>query len=262
MTTAQTRPALIAGRGLGWRPDLPDQRDYAFAPDESALTDLPAEVRLDLDPAMPAPYDQGQLGSCTANALGAAVAYQLAKEGKPAPAPSRLFIYWNERDVEGTTDTDSGAQIRDGVKVLAADGVCPETEWPYDIGRFTIKPSAQAYRDAATAKVTRYERVARAANHWQAALAAGRPIVGGFSVYESFEAGDWPGFVMPMPERGEQLLGGHAVAFTGYATVNGVLCWRLRNSWGTGWGDHGNFWMPAAYFENANLADDAWTLRA
>lgn len=260
MTTAFARPKTVAGYGLGWKPDLPDLRDHLFAPDDSALTSLPAEVRLDADPAMPAPYDQGQLGSCTGNALAGAYEFQASVEGRPAVTPSRLFIYYGERVIEGTVNSDAGAQIRDGMKVLAAAGAPPETDWPYDVAAFRRKPPKQAYADAAAHKVSAFQRVARPINHWQAALAAKRPVVFGFSVYESFEAGDWPNYLLPMPERGEQLLGGHAVLAVGYATINGKLCVRVRNSWGTSWGDGGYFWMPAEYLAQRSLASDFWTI--
>ena len=63
----------------------------------------------------------------------------------PDFVPSRLFIYYNERVIEGTVDTDSGAQIRDGIKVVAKQGVPPETDWPYDIAKFADKPPAKAF---------------------------------------------------------------------------------------------------------------------
>ena len=130
----------------GWIPDLPDHRDYAYAAPVAALVKLPALV--DLRAACPAVYDQGQLGSCTANAIGAAVEFdQMKQKLKEVFMPSRLFIYYNERVMEGTVDQDSGAQIRDGIKSVAKQGVCPEEMWPYDPrpyppnSRLTRKPT-------------------------------------------------------------------------------------------------------------------------
>ena len=51
----------------------------------------------------------------------------------PDFVPSALFIYYNERVIERTVSTDSGAQIRDADKDVAKQGVCPEPDWPYDI---------------------------------------------------------------------------------------------------------------------------------
>ena len=123
-------------RGFGWRPQLPDVRDKLYA---TRLTGLPPS-EYDLRPSMPPVYDQGQLGSCTGNAIAGAMEYERDRQGLTDFVPSRLFIYYNERALEGTVSSDSGAVIRDGIKVVNREGVCPETLWPYDIGVFTVKP--------------------------------------------------------------------------------------------------------------------------
>src|SRR5262250_2009497 len=99
----------------GWIPDLPDQRDYQYAAPLAVIGALPANV--DLTSACPAVYDQGQLGSCTANAIAGGIEFDQIKQNlSPIFVPSRLFIYYNERAMEGTVNSDSGAQIRDGMK--------------------------------------------------------------------------------------------------------------------------------------------------
>src|SRR5437016_11006671 len=119
----------------GWVPDLPDQRDQLYSAPVATLQTLPPQM--DLQPQCPPVYDQGQLGSCTANAIGAAIQFDRMKQNlSPNFVPSRLFIYYNERVMEGTVSTDSGAQIRDGIKSVAKQGACPEPDWPYDIAKF------------------------------------------------------------------------------------------------------------------------------
>ena len=81
---------------------------------------------MDLRSGCPPVYDQGGLGSCTANAIGAAIEFdQRKQELEQRFTPSRLFIYYNERALEGTINTDSGGMLRDGMKTVAADGACP-----------------------------------------------------------------------------------------------------------------------------------------
>src|SRR5512133_3060968 len=109
-----------------------------YSAPESVLTKLPKKV--DLRSKMPKVYDQGQLGSCTANAIGAAFEFGQVKQGLKDFMPSRLFIYYNERAMEGTIDTDSGAMIRDGMKSVAKRGAPKEDTWPYEIDRFRDKP--------------------------------------------------------------------------------------------------------------------------
>ena len=93
----------------GWVPDLPDARDHMYAAPVEMMAKLPAKV--DLRPHCPPVYDQGQLGSCTGNAIAGAVQFDREKQKlKPDFVPSRLFIYYGERVIEGTVDTDSGAR--------------------------------------------------------------------------------------------------------------------------------------------------------
>jgi C1A family cysteine protease len=248
----------------GWIPDIPDHRDQLYAAPLVHLQKLPAHV--DLRPHCPHEvYDQGQLGSCTANAIAAAIEFDLKKEKDPQVfTPSRLFIYYNERAIEHTVGTDSGAQIRDGVKSVNKLGAPPETLWPYsdkNPGPFLEKPPAAVYAGGAKHKVTSYQRITRSLPQMKGCLASGYPFVLGFSVYESFESeevaktGD-----APMPGSGEQLLGGHAVLAVGYDDK--AQRFTLRNSWGPGWGKKGYFTLPYAYLLDSNLSDDFWTIRA
>src|SRR5271157_3058892 len=138
--------------GYGWSRDLPDARDYLYATPLQTASRLPG--RVNLQSQCPAIYDQGQLGRCTANAIAAAVEFI----HKPRLMPSRLFIYYNERVIEGTIKSDAGAQIRDGIKSVATTGVCPERDWPYIPADFAVEPSARAYADAGKTKATSYFR--------------------------------------------------------------------------------------------------------
>lgn len=244
--------------GYGWNPDRPDPRDHDHSPTMEELSAvLPAEFSLRTK--MPPVYDQGQLGSCTANAIGGAVQYQQMKERETEgqQVPSRLFIYWNEREMEGTVDSDAGAVIRDGMKVVATVGAPAETDWPYVIAKFRQKPPAQAFSDALKYEAT-YGRVTQSVRSFQASIYYKRPVVFGFTVFESFES-IGPDGIMPMPDiRNEQVLGGHAVLMMGWKEINGSLYMEVRNSWGADWGDNGYFFMPAAYASNPSYASDCW----
>ena len=170
----------------GWVPDLPDHRDLVYSAPTAFITALPTAV--DLRHECPAVYDQGQLGSCTGNAIAGAFEFERLKQGLSDFVPSRLFIYYNERVIEHTVNSDAGAQIRDGIKVVAKQGAPPEADWPYDINKFTDKPPAKAYSDAAKNQVTSYHRVSRVLNQFKGCLASGYPFVLGFTVYDAFES--------------------------------------------------------------------------
>ena len=249
------RPRKV--QGYGWVPDVPDNRDVLFAAPTGVMASLPPST--DLRAGCPDVYDQGQLGSCTANAIGAAFEFEQKKQGLADFMPSRLFIYYNERSIEGTVDSDSGAMIRDGMKTLDKLGVCPETDWPYDITKFHDKPTDACFTEAATHQALVYRAVLQDLHQLQSCLASGYPIVFGFSVYESFESQDVArSGVVPLPKQGEKQLGGHAVLAVGYD--DGDQAFWVRNSWGGGWGQKGYCKMPYAYLTSSGLASDFWAL--
>ena len=251
-----TQPREIAR--YGWIPDLPDDRDHLYAAPPAILSALPPHI--DMRAQCPAVYDQGMLGSCTANAIGGAIEFDRLKQSLPDFVPSRLFIYYNERAIEGTVEIDSGAMIRDGIKSVASDGACPEPEWPYVISKFAVKPSAEAYRDAAADRAVSYQSLIQDLNQMRGCLASGYPFIFGFTVYESFEsmAVAETGHA-PMPGPRERAVGGHAVMAVGYDDTTQTFI--ARNSWGTAWGMAGYFTMPYTYLIQPGLASDLWTIR-
>jgi C1A family cysteine protease len=245
---------------FGWVRDIPDQRDFRYVPPARLTRALP--VRVDLRSGFPDCYNQGRLGSCTANAISGALQFLERKEGAPEPVmPSRLFIYFNERELEGTVDSDSGAQIRDGIKSVVKRGFCPEDAWPYDIRKFAVKPPERCYRAARKDRVSEYLRLDNNAPvPLLTCLASGYPFVFGFSVYESFESPQVEATgVVPMPRMGERVLGGHAVVACGYDLK--AARFIVRNSWGARWGMSGYCTMPFAYLTHPFLTADFWTIR-
>jgi len=256
---SKSKPVLRPSKfhRYGWQRDLPDQRDHVYSAPHPPLTELPEKV--DLRAQCPPVYDQGKLGSCTANALAGAYAFAQQAQGLPAFVPSRLFIYYNERSLEGTVTSDSGAQLRDGIKTLNKQGVCPEPLWPYVLPRFTAKPSPAAYQAAARHQLLSYQRVLPTLTQLRGCLAEGRPFALGFAVYESFES---PAVAKtgqaPLPGPSERALGGHAVLCVGYSNANQRFL--LRNSWGPSWGQQGYFTLPYAYLLDPNLSADFWTM--
>ena len=254
-------------RGYGWRHQNPDARDKVYAARLSAAP--PAEC--DLRPEMPPVYDQGQLGSCTGNAIAGAMEYERDRQGLSDFVPARLFIYYNERAMEGTVSSDSGAVIRDGIKVVNSDGVCPETLWPYDTGMFAVKPPKRCYVAALTDRLVQYEAVQTLAD-LKDAISSKLAVVFGFTVYESFESPQVAQTgVLPMPDvQTESTVGGHAVVAVGYSDPKGHVI--VRNSWGPSWGAAGYFYMPYQYMtgsatnsdsapiNGAYLASDFWAL--
>jgi C1A family cysteine protease len=248
----------------GWVPDLPDARDHLYAAPTPFAAQLPPKA--DLRPGCPPVYDQGQLGSCTGNAIAGAIQFERMKQQLASNdlVPSRLFIYYDERVIEGTVQSDSGAQIRDGIKSVATTGACFEgpdpDEWSYVIANFREKPPQACYAAAKLDQVVNYRRIVQNLNQMKGCLASGYPFVFGFTVYDSFESDAVARTgIVPMPASGEQVVGGHAVMAVGYDDSSQRFI--VRNSWGGQWGQAGYFTMPYAYLTDGNLADDLWTIR-
>lgn len=247
----------------GWKPDLPDFRDYAIdiiykpVDKKDKLKQLPATV--DLRSMCSKIEDQGNLGSCTANAIAGNIEFLEKKDKIPFEDLSRLFVYYNERIIEHSVNYDSGASLRDGIKTLNTQGICSEKLWPYNISKFKIKPTASCYKDALNHKATSYYRL-NTVDQMRICLGDSYPFIFGFSVFESFESDTVATTgIVPMPAMDEQLLGGHAVCAVGYNDKEKRFL--IRNSWGIDWGDNGYFTMPYAYIEDRSLSDDFWTIR-
>ena len=250
---------MVVQKGFGWVRDLPDERDLRYLPPPALAAALPAQI--DLRNGFGDVYNQGLLGSCTANAIAGAVQFLEAKEGARAPVmPSRLFIYYTERVLEGTVHSDSGAQLRDGIKTVVKDGFCPEALWPYLVERFERRPPERCYEAAVAERVSRYLRLDQSSSALLTCLASGYPFVFGFSVYESFQSRrvEETG-VVQLPLAGEVMVGGHAVVGCGYDLERRRFL--IRNSWGARWGQEGYFTMPFEYLTDPTLAADFWTIR-
>lgn len=253
------------------KPDKKDHRDHMMKLDPP---DFGLAKKVDLRDNCPPILNQGELGSCTGHAIGGLIEYlelqELKNKTPQDPEPqelspgsfsraSRLFIYYNERLLEGTTDEDAGAQIRDGIKSLAKWGVCKEDLWDYFPQNAFTKPTDEAYKEAEAHKITSYDRIVTL-DQMRTCLSQGYPFVLGISVYESFEseAVAMTGIV-PMPGEDEKLLGGHAVMCVGYDDDRRVLI--VRNSWGENWGDKGYFVLSYDFVQNPNLSEDFWVVK-
>ena len=268
----------LLGR-MGWEHDLPDIRDrhsgseaVAKILDQSralkaASKKAPSSV--DLSSWCSPVEDQGDLGSCTANAgVGLMEYYQRRAYGQHLDG-SRLFLYKATRQLLGWKG-DQGAYLRSAMKAMVLFGIPPESAWPYKAADFDVEPPAFCYAYAQSYRAMHYYRLDPAGTtpdkllkNVRTSLAAGLPSMFGFTVYSSIPGiGDSSGDI-PFPKPTDKVEGGHAVVAIGYddnrkiGPHRGAL--KIRNSWSEHWGEHGYGWLPYAYIEHEQ-ADDFWSL--
>jgi C1A family cysteine protease len=222
--------------------------------DEDILEAKSLPKAVDMRPNMPAIIDQGSLGSCTACALCGLLGYLKKKQ-----IFSRLFLYYCERAMINTINTDSGAYLSDGIKSLSNYGVCLETKWPYIIRKFKDKPTTDCYIQASSYKALQFKNINEKIVDLKTILAAGFPVVCGIAIFKSFESSVVTKTgVVPMPKLNEALLGGHAILLCGYDDVK--KSFLFRNSWGTGWGIKGYGYLPYEFIEKLDWSTDFYTI--
>lgn len=274
--------------GYGWLPQMPDHRDRIYNLEEPIKDDaaLASEGGIDANHKPPI-WNQLQLGTCVPHGALRAFLTEAIRQGASLAdlqMLSRLFVYAEGRKLEGTDlSVDSGMEVRDAIKVLASQGVPPETEWPYsdaNPGPFQQQPPTQAVQDAKQHMAIKYQQiiVGGPGAPMRTALANGLAIVQGFPVPDYFEdasvwnpASEEP---LPLPSPSTQYIGGHCTAlmrwnFSGKFVSTPTTSRRVRpyftsdNSWDVGWGMDGSFNIDAEWFNpRRQLASDLWVIQA
>jgi C1A family cysteine protease len=219
----------------------------------------------------PAPVDQGQEGSCTANAFqgGYRTTCKYLKNADAEFVPSRSYYYFHERLTEDSQHdpadlTDSGADEVDGLQWAVTSGVCSETSWPYVSSNMNTPPTAECETEAAKHKISSYSTITMDENlitNIESAICSGMVVLIAINVYNSFE-GSQPaatGMIpIPTPQNWgdaqdpvDPYMGGHEMCLVGYD--GGKKLFTVMNSWGTQWGNRGFCYIPYAYLTNPNL---------
>jgi len=244
-------------KGLGFRPDLPDIRDFTF---ESGIIKkkktVPSCVDLRKHLDMPPIYDQKELGSCTAQAVGALCDFEYGTDHNYSP--SALFLYYVTRSLEGTVDIDAGASIRNSIKAANEFGVAPLSMWPYVIEKFKETPPNVTFEIAMQHQAIGYRRVRQRLDDLRECLAEENLIAFGICVYEGLYKVTRKNPTLELPDYSQSLEGGHALVLVGYDDDKQHFI--VRNSWGESYGVHGYFYIPYTYVLNPQLSMDFWQI--
>lgn len=240
-------------------PSKSDHRDFRVSYVDTSL----------LNPTIMLPQvsilDQGREGACVGHGCAGAreTLEVIANSALPMTPLSRAFIYYRARLLEGTADQDSGAQVRDGCKVMTDDGVCTEDLFPYKVGGFKDVPPDLDIAAAAQYKILTYTRLNSSDEVWSE-LNNLHPVIIGIAVHKSFETQIGKDGRVPIPTPDDPLLGYHCTYINGRTidpqSTNSGGRFRMPNSWGEGFGDAGNGWLPDAYLNNPNLCTDMWAI--
>lgn len=263
-----TEQEKSTSRHYGGVRDPPDHRDHRL---KYGLQHIPSTVdhpSVDLRNYIDHVYDQGDLESCTANALCAAYGLDLKKQAKSVDRhyhyfnSSRLFVYYNSRKYSYQVTEDSGVPLREALKAFYHDGVCEESCWPYDASKVSVEPPAICYTTSAENNISKYHRLHQDIHQFRACLVEGHPFVFGFEVYSSFHSpSNEKEGKMPMPTAEEIAAGKyylHVALAVGYDDKKEYII--ALNSWGESFGDKGYFYVPYKFITDPKLSFDFWKI--
>lgn len=216
--------------------------------------------KVDLRNNCPEIYDQGELDSCTSNSVAFAFRYcNLIKNNDSTFNPSRLFIYYNEKQKENTNDSIS-TMIFNTLFSLIDIGVCDEIEWPYDITKSSEPPSDMCYESAKNHKIIKCKTVPQKLEYIKAMLIIGYPVIFGFKIYPGFESELTSSTgVLSMPEQDDPILGYHSGVIVGFNNNKGQFI--VANSFGKEFGDNGYLYIPYQYILNPLLSSGFWCIQ-
>ena len=225
--------------------DEQDERDYileympeASVPDEFIIREL-------------SPVGRQNWGTCTSWAGVNGV-----KEWQEGKGFSEYFNYVNSKKISGLYNIE-GEYVKNMLKAICNYGVCEESYFPDIKGNSWIEyvkkePSKEAYKNALKYKGKSYWKVGivgKIDEFKQAISTYNTPVVFAMQWYKSYNGCKG---LLPMPDT---YVGGHAVCCVGYTKDKFIV----KNSFGTGWGDGGYFYIPFSDFSKHTIYS-CWVL--
>jgi C1A family cysteine protease len=258
---------------FGWKKENPDHNDMSYSAHPEMLSHVSLPSSFDLEKSMSAIQNQGNLSDCVAFSVAGACfehmeILSIAKKNFKSPEYfsqgfeqlSKLYTYWFARKLDGTTTLDEGTTIRSAIRASQLYGMCRDKTWTYDESKVLTAPSDQALIEAQKHLLVDAFRIDHTSEaQIKTCLVQGYPIAFGMSLGEIYMSEQVARTgIVPALRRGERIVGGHAQAIIGYDDSKGR--YKIRNSWGVNWGDHGHAWVLYSEIQG-KMAADFWTLR-
>ena len=203
--------------------------------------------------------NQGELGACAVFAVTAVMEYILKKNKKLESDFSERFVYYNVREKKGELG-QQGAAIFEVIESIGEKGVCSETKCPYLKEHADDKPTQEAYDDGIKHRILKALSidVSPDLQHnldvLRTAVAEGYPVIVSMKVFKEMDLG-LP--FVAMPQEGEEG-SNHALVICGFDDETGFF--KVRNSWGTKFGDEGYCYMPYAYVAQKQYLNAAYII--
>lgn len=202
--------------------------------------------------------EQGNMDSCVPTCLSTIFYYNSFKQGNYLNFRiSRLFLYYNARELYQEISDDNGARIIDCIKILKKIGSPPEMAHPYNEKFIYKKPNNLSFKLAKYCKLLGFKELQR--NEIKKNLLLNYPVICGIKVYDNFnnEKTIKTGKVL-LPENNDEIIGGHSIIIVGYD--DNKQKYTFINSWGKSWGNDGFGYIPYDYINNVDLADEFFIL--
>lgn len=221
-------------RPLGHVPSKPDPRDYKHPRYSSAGVTI-AFPKVYTVPSQAPIWNQGSSPTCVGHALAGLMNQVLNVKGFNRVL-SCLAGYVGARSLEHPAPVE-GTNIRDALLYAQQSGIPPVEDWPLDNG--DGKPNAQAASDALLTRVGGFASVSTSEYDIKYAILLSQSnLIAALDVTPGFDSPDSNGVMA----TGGSSRGSHAINIVGWD--DDKQCWKIRNSWGTGWALGGYAYRP------------------
>ena len=219
-----------------------DRNSYESIPAASSPTMGLLPQATDLSNKFPPPGDQGLQNSCAAWAVSYALKTYQEGQAKHWPIDSADHIFspsFVYNQLNRTSDCKGGLTLVDVLNFVHEYGVASLKDFSYDVASCSKVPDNNTKQRAQSFVIGGYQRVnVQDDAEVKGQLTAGHPVLVGLEV-------DLPFYRLQGADTYAQFAGppkaNHALVIAGYDDQK--QAYKVINSWGAAWGDHGVGWL-------------------